>query len=377
MPSQTWTLTDVAHGIRQDNFCITPDDLPGAAGNWKISQRVLHGGLSEGVDLVEIENGRMRLMVLPTRGMGIWRAETGDGQTLGWRSPVRGPVHPSFVPLHDPSGLGWLEGFDELVVRCGMESNGAPDFDAQGKLLYPLHGRIANRPAHYVEATVDERAGTITLRGFVEETRFHFQKLRLEASVTMSLDSMAFTICDRVENYGGTAAEMQMLYHINVGEPQLGAGAQLVAPVQAVTAGGAAEPGDTKDWDTYGPPVPGGAEQLYHLGLLGDEAGRTRVLLKNGDGTAGTVIGLNTNQLPCFTLWKNSVASDDGYVTGLEPATNLPNSRSSEAELGRVISLAPGETWSAEVTVDWLTQAHEVEAAENAIRKLQDQAGPD
>ena len=123
--------------------------------------------------------------------------------------------------------------------------------------------------------------------------------------------------------------------------------------------------------------MPGGAEQLYHLGLLGDEAGRTRVLLKNGDGTAGTVIGLNTNQLPCFTLWKNSVASDDGYVTGLEPATNLPNSRSSEAELGRVISLAPGETWSAEVTVDWLTQAHEVEAAENAIRKLQDQAGPD
>ena len=48
---------------------------------------------------------------------------------LGWKSPVHGPVHPNFVPLNEPSGLGWLDGFDELFVRCGLESNGAPDFD--------------------------------------------------------------------------------------------------------------------------------------------------------------------------------------------------------------------------------------------------------
>ena len=99
----------------------------------------------------------MRLLVIPTRGMGIWKAIVGD-ETLGWRSPVRGPVHPQFVPLFDPSGLGWLEGFDELLVRCGLESNGAPEFDQQGRLLYPLHGRIANRPAHHVEVTVDDTA---------------------------------------------------------------------------------------------------------------------------------------------------------------------------------------------------------------------------
>ena len=186
MPSRTWTLTDVANELHEHDFCITAEDHPRAAGDWKVTQRVLRGGLSEGVDLVEIDNGRMRLMIVPTRGMGIWRAMIGD-QMLGWRSPVRGPVHPNFVPLFEPSGLGWLEGFDELVVRCGLESNGAPEFDQHGQLLYPLHGRIANRPAHFVEVTVDDSAGTITLRGVVEETRFHFQKLRLEASVTTSL----------------------------------------------------------------------------------------------------------------------------------------------------------------------------------------------
>ena len=53
------------------------------------------------------------------------------------------------------SGLGWLSGFDELMCRCGLENNGAPEFNANGSLRYGLHGRIANTPAHHVELTVD------------------------------------------------------------------------------------------------------------------------------------------------------------------------------------------------------------------------------
>ena len=65
-----------------------------------------------------------------------------------------------------------LDGFDEFFVRCGLESNGAPDFDPKtGRLTHPLHGRIANRPAHNVELTVDTDKQEIALRGVVEETR--------------------------------------------------------------------------------------------------------------------------------------------------------------------------------------------------------------
>ena len=70
--------------------------------------------------------------MLPDRGLGIWKIMAG-GVELGWQSPVHGPVHPRFVPLAEPSGLGWLDGFDELVARCGLVSNGAPDFDAAGQ----------------------------------------------------------------------------------------------------------------------------------------------------------------------------------------------------------------------------------------------------
>src|SRR6202008_2548122 len=108
-----------------------------------INISTLHGGRREGVQVAEVNNGRLRLALLPQRGMGIWKAWV-DGVEFGWQSPVQGPVHPAFVPLEDASGLGWLEGFDELLCRCGLQSNGAPDFDAHGSVLHPLHGRIAN-----------------------------------------------------------------------------------------------------------------------------------------------------------------------------------------------------------------------------------------
>ena len=82
-------------------------------------------GLSAGVEMVTINNGAMQIHVLPTRGMSIWRASCGE-EIIQWQSPIRGPVHPSFVPVSEPSGIGWLDGFDELLVRCGLESNGAP-----------------------------------------------------------------------------------------------------------------------------------------------------------------------------------------------------------------------------------------------------------
>ena len=170
--------------------------------------------------VVELDNGAMCIDVLPTRGMGIWRVRRGE-KTLGWRAPAREPVHPAFVPLMEPAGLGWLDGFNELLCRCGLESNGPPEFDDAGRLLRPLHGRIANTPAHRVELIVDEDAGRLTLRGVVDESRFHFQSLRLTTTITTEFGSNEFTWSDEVENIGGRDATLQMLYHFNIGQPLL------------------------------------------------------------------------------------------------------------------------------------------------------------
>src|SRR5262245_41221881 len=151
MPAKTWKLINQSAGDIQPHMEIRESQLPGL-GQSGVVKRTYAGGLSEGVVAVEINDGKLQLDVLPARGMGMWRVSAlGDKElpTIGWKSPVRGPVHPAFVDLGEPSGLGWLDGFDEFFVRCGLESNGAPDFDAKtGRLTHPLHGRIANRPAH-------------------------------------------------------------------------------------------------------------------------------------------------------------------------------------------------------------------------------------
>lgn len=73
------------------------------------------GGVSDGVEVIEVNTGAVRAMILPTRGMSIWYLETSRTR-IGWESPIQGPVHPSLVPIWDPSGLGWLEGDRKSVV---------------------------------------------------------------------------------------------------------------------------------------------------------------------------------------------------------------------------------------------------------------------
>src|SRR5205823_6801439 len=126
---KTWTLTDIASDTWLESFAIGGDHLPlGPAQNWSIRKRTLHGGLREGVDLIEVNNGALSYAVLPTRGMGLWRGEYRE-LFLGWRSPVRGPVHPKYVQPQDRGGIGWLTGFDEWVCRCGLAANGPPGED--------------------------------------------------------------------------------------------------------------------------------------------------------------------------------------------------------------------------------------------------------
>ncbi len=370
MAAKSWILTDRSDRTYIENLTSGPEDVGGQVHGYSIRKLVLRGGLSEGIDLIHIDNGLMRFAVLPTRGMGIWRAWI-EEDAVGWNSPVPGPVHPAFVPLSDPSGLGWLDGFDELLVRCGLESNGAPDFDDAGRLRYALHGRIANKPAHFVSLLVDGNTGKITLRGIVDEVRFHFFKLRLHTEITTCVGEPWIEIVDTIENLSASPTEAQLLYHANFGPPWLDPGAKLIAPVKTVVPRDAHAAKDIGQWARYGEPAPGAAEQVYFFELLGDEQQETMVLLKNSLGTRGIALSFNLEQLPCFTQWKNEIAEADGFVTGLEPATNFPNTRTFESQQGRVLQLEPHGKAELRVRIAVYHSPDEVHLAEQEIAAMQ------
>ncbi len=368
--------TDVDTGLFVESATLGPADIGGRAAGYEVSKRRLRGGLSDGVDVVRVNNGLLAVDILPTRGMGLWKAWLG-GAEYGWRSPVRGPVHPSFVPLMEPGGLGWLDGFDELLVRCGLESNGAPEFEPEtDRLKYPLHGRIANKPARSVHVSVDGETGEIAVTGVVEETRFHFLKLRLTSTVSTRVGEPVLRIRDVVENLSESPAEAQLLYHVNFGEPLLDAGARFVAPVKAVVPRNPHAAQGLASWDRYAAPTAGYAEEVFFVELLADAQGQTRSLLRNAAGDRGASLTHDVRQLPCYTLWKNTAASRDGSVTGLEPGTNYPNPRSFEGRHGRVAKLAPGASVTYDLTMELHGSAASVGAAEQSIAALQGAVSP-
>ena len=76
---------------------------------------LLRGGLRDGIDLIEVDNGVLSYSILPTRGMGLLRGNY-HGIDLGWKAPMHGPVHPRHVNTADRGGIGWLAGFDEWLM---------------------------------------------------------------------------------------------------------------------------------------------------------------------------------------------------------------------------------------------------------------------
>ncbi len=369
MATVTWTITDAAESVDLHDWSVGPNDVAGAPDGWSVTKRRLVGGKRDGVSLIEIDNGNLRIAVIPTRGMGVWKCWRGD-RTLGWNSPVNGPVHPNYVPVSEPSGLGWLEGFDEMIARCGLINNGAPEFDDAGTLRFPLHGRIANLPAHRVTVTVDAEAGTISVTGVVDETRFLFHSLRLTATVTTSFGADGFSVHDEVTNLTEKPAELQMLYHVNVGLPILSEGATLITPAKTVVSRNARAAEGLAQWDIYPGPEAGFEEQCYFLDMATEDSGDTRVLLKAAGGEEAVELGFNKTQLPYFTLWKHTAAHVDGYVTGIEPGTNLSNPRSFEGEQGRFIALPPHGRHIMELAINWHADVAAIQEAEESIAAL-------
>jgi hypothetical protein len=376
LAAKSWVLTDRATDTCVESLELTADDL-GCAGA-SVRKRVLRGGLSDGVDVIEVDNGEFSFTVLPTRGMGIWRGRY-RGLDVGWQAPVTGPVHPGFVNLQDRGGLGWLTGFDEVIVRCGLDSNGAPTTDVvpnnmgiPSEVDLTLHGRIANLPAHHVEVQVlPGDPPTIAIVGIVDEAALFYPGFRLSTSITTAAGGNAITIADTVTNLKATEAEFELLYHCNFGSPFLQQGSRLELPARLVAPRDARAVEGIDTYSEYPGPTSGFIEQAYWYEPLSSDDGATLALLRDAAGERGAVIRFNTKQLPCFTQWKNTAALEDGYVTGLEPGTDYPNAKGFEREQGRLQRLAPGASHDVQLTLEVHDTAAGVQSVQQEIAAIQ------
>jgi hypothetical protein len=230
-----------------------------------------------------------------------------------------------------------------------------------------LHGKIANIPASEVEVFVEKSPPhLIRIVGRVDERVFFGPQLELETEISTVPGSNKVTLKDSVTNRAGSSQDFQLIYHCNYGTPLLEEGARFVAPVKRVWPINNQAASFIDKFDVYSGPVAGFVEQVYCIDPIADKDGFSTVMLRNRPSDRAVTMTFSVEQLPCLTLWKNTAALEDGYVTGIEPGTGFPYNRRVEREHGRVPRLAPDETRSFEIEFTALDSLAQV--AEQATR---------
>lgn len=365
------TLTSAERNIHVDTWETK------TKGKGFVRKEILHGGQQEGVDLIIVHNGNLKFTVIPTRGMSIAEVVMDDVR-LGWNSPVKETVHPKFINLPERGGLGWLEGFNEWMVRCGLEWAGHPGKDEfvnnvgdKAEMDLTLHGKIANIPASEVEVVIDRDAPhRIRIRGRVDERMFYGPKLELWTEISTEIGSSRFRVEDTIKNYSAFDQEFQIIYHANYGPPLLEKGARFLGAAKRVTPFNAHAAKGVQDFAEYVGPTKGFIEQVYCIEPYADDAGHTTIMLHNANATKAVTMTFLVEQLPFLTLWKNTNAEEEGYVTGLEPGTGYPYNRRIERKAGRVPKLKPGEIRSFAIDFEILNRKQDIDRAASTIEKL-------
>jgi hypothetical protein len=367
-----YVLTDTTASIYVAEQVIKASDL-GLPGSWSIEKKVLRGGRQDGVDLIIVNNGRLTFTIVPTRGMAIWDVRC-KSTRLGWDAPVTEIVHPKHVNLLLDDGLGWLHGFGAFLPRCGLGWFGNPGKDEVTGESITLHGLIDYNPASYVAVSVDTLPPyAVKVKGVFYEERLFRPTLALVSEFSTEPDSLKFTINDSIINKGGVDAECGMLYHFDYGYPFLGEGSRIVAPFARITPqskGGFPE-STPEEIVAYREPRAGYKMQVWLTKLNGDGTGMTKLLLKNREENLGFSYTYSLQQIPYLTVWKNLVALEDGYVTGIEPGTAYPNHRNIERKNGHYPPLKPGESRAFQITCELAVTSDRVSEIEQEIQAIQ------
>lgn len=331
--------------------------------------QTLRGGKQQGSKLITLTVGDKVLRVIPTRAMAILDI-TREKLRYGWDSPITEIVHPTFINQEASGGLGWLDGFNEMMARCGYQWVGHPGED-RGEML-SLHGRIQNTPADEVVLTVEQFPPyRVTLSGRVDEKRFKFTNFELQTELSMTPDEPYVNVQDTLINHSSNDNFYQAIYHNNFGTPLLEQGSTLhVAATQLSPFNDYAING-LHEWHRMPAPTESFDEMVFNVLPIADEEGMSHALMKNSAGDAAIEVSWGQDALPVLTLWKNTDTLEQGYVVGIEPGTSFAYNRQHQWDLGLVPTIKGKASKTFNLRFGLFTDEKAVSASQAKIEALQ------
>ena len=332
----------------------------------------LGDGVERGVRVLEFRTGSgFAFDVLVDRALDIGRCEHA-GRALGWTSAVgfAGPWY------HEPDGLGFLRTFGGgLLTTCGLDHALFMAEDTAEQYHYPpkpaesygLHGRVSNRPARltgYGELWNGDECA-LYAEGEVLQASVFGEQLLLRRRIEATVGESRLRIADEVVNVGHDPTPHMLLYHVNVGWPVLGEGAELLVPATGV------EPrGDhpVEGYRVMHAPQPGYVEQVFEHELAAEPDGRVPVALANRALGLGAYEVFRRDQLPHHFVWR--MLGEGTYVVGIEPSTNRTAGRIDARVRGELIELAPGESRPYELELGALVGSDDIDRFARRVERM-------
>ncbi len=209
----------------------------------------LTGGKGDGMRLCRYATARDWTSPSPPTAARIFPACISAAKTAAFFS-ANGYVAPAY---YDDKEAGWLKNFTAgFLTTCGLLAVGSPCTDEGVRL--PLHGAVDNIPAERLLWDMDDEK--IWVKAVMRHAQIFAEKLILTRTITCSKQTNEITITDEIENVGGEASPVMILYHMNMGYPMLSEAAELYIPAAAVTPRNAHAAEDLDTWSKVLTPPP-------------------------------------------------------------------------------------------------------------------------
>ena len=321
-----------------------------------IETSILDNGLGRGNRIAWINTGTgLRYKVVIDRGMDIADAFYNQ-HSLAWLS------HGGFTAPQPNAdrGIDWLKTFGGgLLTTCGLSHVGGPEKDEFGER--GIHGNIANLPAE-IESIIqpDPVRGKMemSITGIIKETKVFGPSLELKRTISGKLGEAFIKIHDEVINRGNTAAPLMVLYHFNFGYPLVNEGTKILwegtwKPRNSEENTKIFKEGN--DFKTCPSPMNdhlGTGEEAVFINPETNEKGQCVCGLYNAEIGLKVEINFDKNQLPHLINWQHWGRNE--YVTGIEPATNLPIGQAKARANKELTFLKPYETRSFDLEISVL-----------------------
>ena len=300
-----------------------------------------------GVAGLRIGNAKGEIVMLPFQGQQIWDA-TFLGRSLTMRSMFVEPV----------ATRDYLSNYGAFFLHCGATAMGNPGANDR----HPLHGDLPNAPYRDVQLIVgdNEEGPFMALTGRCRQTVAFSHDYVAQPTVRLQRDATEVAVDLAIENLKRSPMELMYLAHINFRPADDGRLVDSVAddradivvrqvlppffkPSERYLAYRDAIVADPSRHRTLSKGEPIDPELVLTMKAKADAEGWAHALQVHPDGTADFV-SFRPEELNYAVRWITRGADQDALGLVL-PATAEPDGYLAARERGRLVVVAPGETF--------------------------------